>query len=290
MGPAEAVSTTSRFAWCLTKTMDVGSALMIPLDSSRGPSQSISTHLRETGTVDPPPGRGSHGRMVIPAGQGVASRIALREAREGPGLVHDCHTRPRHGPTGSGGAPLPEKSSAWPRLHPAPGGTALQAGPARAPRRTLRDRRTLTTVLESKPPKRAAHKETLGEPCRRDGTGDRGLRRPQPSRTDVPVGLGYLRERGAASAAPRSTEHSVALARVRASRHSGRVGRWTAVSVSSQFMDAAFVFLTQSDGPSPIGPETNVVRGALSTGLLVLAVLVAALVVAYLVSALRRGG
>ena len=55
-------------------------------------------------------------------------------------------------------------------------------------------------------------------------------------------------------------------------------------------MDAALVFVTQSDGPGPIRPETNeLVWGVLSTGLVVLAVVVAALVVVYLVSALRRG-
>ncbi len=54
-------------------------------------------------------------------------------------------------------------------------------------------------------------------------------------------------------------------------------------------MDAALVFVTQSDGPSPIRPENDeLVWGVLSTGIVVLAVVVAVLVVAYLVSALCR--
>ena len=62
-----------------------------------------------------------------------------------------------------------------------------------------------------------------------------------------------------------------------------------ALSVSSGCMDAALVLATQSDGPGPIRSETNeVVWGVLSTGLLVLAVVVAALVVVYLVSALGQ--
>ncbi len=122
-------------------------------------------------------------------------------------------------------------------------------------------------------------------------TGDRRARRPQSAthrRADLP-----RLERGAADGwtlRVSSTEGFLALASPAGEPEVGAVGRWTALSVSSEFMDAALIFLTQSDGPNPIRPETNeMVWGFLSIGLLVLPVVVAALVVAYLVSALRQG-
>ena len=69
-----------------------------------------------------------------------------------------------------------------------------------------------------------------------------------------------------------------------------RVGRWTTLSVPSDFMAAALILVTQSEGPSPLRAETNeLVWGVLSASLVVLAAVVAGLVVVYLVSRLRRG-